>query len=559
MARALGAAVPLVWSEPGRTTLELHTGAWRSRRPLYVEAEAPCRLACPAGESIARWIECAARGDYASAWALIREDNPLPAVTGRVCAHPCEDACNRSTHDGAVAVNALERFVGDWGLRHGVVTPPRTRRPGGVAVVGSGPAGLACAAHLAGAGYAVTVFEAERRLGGLLRHGIPEYRLPRAVLEGELERILALGIDVVTGARLGTTLTWHRLSVYDAVFLGCGAGVPIALDVPGAGARGVADGLEFLRAVNGGALTAPGSRVVVVGGGSTAMDVARTARRLGASTVTVLALEARTAMPADADEIAQALAEGVSIVDGVGVRRFVDTDGVLSGVEVGAARLGRTPDGVIEPIFEGQASRVIEADTALLALGQRVDLAPFASYVRTAGGLVTVDRTGTTSAPVVFAGGDLVSRRRTVADAIGAGTRAARSIAAALACRRRPAATARPWAVARPDLVVGETDVNLAHLPRARRAPRRERPADERARSFVEVVAALDEPTARAESARCFTCGRCTACDTCLDVCPDVAIVRDAPGYRVAMEYCKGCGLCARECPRGALRMVAAR
>ena len=187
----LGRAMPLAWSEPGRTTLEIKTGAWRSRRPVYIEAEAPCRQACPAGEPIARWIERARDGDYASAWSLIREDNPFPAVTGRICGHPCEAACNRAAYDGAVAINALERFVGDWGLDHGVVEPPAAPRPGRVAVVGGGPAGLACAHRLARSSHAVTIFEAEPRLGGLLRHGIPEYRLPRAVVEGEIELILA--------------------------------------------------------------------------------------------------------------------------------------------------------------------------------------------------------------------------------------------------------------------------------------------------------------------------------------------------------------------------------
>ncbi len=558
MTLTLGPATPLAWSEPGRTTLEIHTGAWRGRRPVYVEAEAPCRLACPAGESIARWIELARQGNYAAAWALIREDNPLPAVTGRVCAHPCEHACHRSAHDGAVAVNALERFVGDWGLEHGVVAPPRTPRPGRVAIVGGGPAGLACAAQLGTAGYAVTIFEAERRLGGLLRHGIPEYRLPRAVLDREIELILALGIKVLTGARLGATLTWNDLGRYDAAFLGCGAGHSIALDVPAAAAPGIANGLGFLRAVSAGQRPDVGARVVVIGGGSTAMDVARTARRLGAPTVTVLALEEHGAMPADPDEISQALAEGVTIVNRVGARRFVGSNGVLSGVEVGPATLEQADNGSIVARFDSGASRLIVADTALLALGQRVDLAPIEAHVPVAHGLVAVDAHGRV-APGLFAGGDVASRRRTVADAIGAGTRAARGIAAALAGGGEGVSASRPWAVSRPDLVVGDAEINHAHFPRARRLHRWERLPADRVRSFAEVQMPFGERAARAESARCFTCGRCTSCDTCLAACPDVAIVRNGHGYRVATEYCKGCGLCAAECPRGALRMVTDR
>ncbi len=558
MTLELRGAAPRGWSEVGRTTLEIHTGAWRSRRPLHVEAEAPCRLACPAGESVARWIDLAARGDWAAAWALIREDNPLPAVTGRVCAHPCERACNRSIHDGAVAVNALERFVGDWGLAHGVVAVPRVRRRERVAVVGSGPAGLACAAHLGAAGYRVTIFEADRRLGGLLRHGIPEYRLPRAVVEREINLILALGIEVVTGARLGTTVAWDELAGYDAVFLGCGAGTAIALEVPGVATPGVADGLGFLGAVNAGAPPAIGTRVAVIGGGSTAMDVARTARRLGASMVTVLALEERAAMPADAEEVGQALAEGVTIVNGVGVHRFVESADRLIGVVVGPATFERRADGAVVPRFAMRAARLVAADTALLALGQRIEVGSIAAGARLEHGVVAVDVDGRADASGLFAGGDVASRRRTVADAIGMGTRAARGIARMLGDGRARPTGARPWAVERPDLVVGEADVNLARFPRARRAHRWERLPEERIRSFVEVQAPLGERAAREESARCFSCGRCTSCDVCVAVCPDLAIVHDG-GYRVATAYCKGCGLCAAECPRGALRMVTGR
>lgn len=193
MARDLDLARPQAWSEPGRTTLEIRTGAWRAHRPRYVEAAAPCRQACPAGAPIAQCIEAVRDGRWASAWSLIRRENPMPAVTGRVCAHPCETACNRDAWDGSVAINALEQFVGDWGLRHGTVKPPAFLRAERVAVVGGGPAGLACAYHLARLGYATTLFEATDALGGVLRRGIPEYRLPRAVLDRELELVLGLG------------------------------------------------------------------------------------------------------------------------------------------------------------------------------------------------------------------------------------------------------------------------------------------------------------------------------------------------------------------------------
>jgi NADPH-dependent glutamate synthase beta subunit-like oxidoreductase len=207
MTTELGSARPLGWSELGRTTLEIKTGGWRTRRPVYVEAMAPCRAACPAGEAVSRWIERARLGDYAGAWRLIREDNPFPAIMGRICAHPCEQACNRGQHDGAVAINVLERFVGDWGLEHGAPVEPPPLRSERVAVVGGGPAGLACAYHLRRLGHPVHLFEAEAKLGGLMRYGIPEYRLPRVVLDREIALAIGPGVEVFTGRRLGDSLS----------------------------------------------------------------------------------------------------------------------------------------------------------------------------------------------------------------------------------------------------------------------------------------------------------------------------------------------------------------
>ncbi|MBI2462274.1 MAG: FAD-dependent oxidoreductase [Candidatus Rokubacteria bacterium] len=544
----LGPARPLGWSEPGRTTLEIPTGGWRTRRPVYVEARAPCAAACPAGEPVPRWVERARQGDYAGAWALVREANPFPAVTGRVCAHPCEAACHRWDHDGAVAVHALERFVGDWGLAHGRPAPPAARRPERVAVVGGGPAGLSCAYHLGRLGYRVTVYERMPALGGLLRYGIPAYRLPRAVLDREIDSILGLGLEVRTGTAVGRDVPWEALDGYDAVFLAVGAGIPLRLGVPGEDHPAVGDGLAFLRAVNTGSRPAPGGRVVVVGGGSTAMDVARTALRLGARSVTVLALEAREAMPAAPDEVEQALAEGVEIRNGVGVRAFVEKDGCLCGVEVSAATLEQAPDGTVRPVFLPGPSGILETDTTLLAIGQRPD--PASLVAAEAGGA---------GGPVRYAGGDMASGFRTVSHAIGAGAGAARLIHARLAGVPPEAAADLPgWVAARPAHVVTLDEIRLDAFPRAPRCPRPHRAAA-RPAGFTEVVPGLDEAAAREEARRCLTCGRCVACDVCLLACPDMAIRRVDGGYAVASEYCKGCGLCARECPRGALQMGAER
>jgi NADPH-dependent glutamate synthase beta subunit-like oxidoreductase len=545
------------WSEPGRTTLELRTGTWRTRRPVYVEANPPCRATCPAAEPIALWIEHARQGDYAGAWSLIREENPLPAVSGRVCAHRCESACNRGDWDGAVAIHALERFVGDWGLGHGVIEPPAGRRSERVAVVGGGPAGLACAWHLGRIGYRVTIFEAERELGGLLRHGIPAYRLPRPVLDREIELILQLGIEVQTG-RVFTRQSWRSLEDFDAVFVATGAAMPLRLGVPGGDAAGIADGVDFLRTVNGGGRPALGARVAVVGGGSSAMDVARTARRLGVQSVSILALEPADAMPAIADEIVQAVTEGIEVRNGVGVRSFRVAGGHVSYVVLGTAHLERSGDGAVVPVFDGSDETAIAVDSVLLAIGQRLDVITLPEDVAVAGGIVAINGGGETSARRIFAGGDLAGRERTVSHAIGSGTRAARAIHARLAGADIGRFVApHAWVTPASEHTVAFSEIGAHAFPRARRAEERERSPLDRASSFAEVVDTLDERAARLEAERCFTCGRCTHCDTCFLVCPDIAIARVDGSYRISDEHCKGCGLCARECPRGALHMQA--
>lgn len=579
MARDLDAVRPLlVWSE--RSTLEIKTGGWRTHRPQYVERTAPCRNACPAVEDIARWIEQVREGNYRQAWDLLREENPFPAVMGRVCAHPCESACNRGSFDGAVAINALERFVGDWGLRHGDPGQPLGRREERVAVVGGGPAGLACAYYLARIGYSVTIYEAKPALGGLLRYGIPEYRLPRSVLDREIELVLALGIRVHTGAALGEGLRWEGLGEYRALFLATGASLPYHLNVLGEHAGGVRDGVAFLHDVNSGGRPEVGSRVVVVGGGSTAMDVARTARRLGVPSVTVLALESWEEMPAIPEEVAQARAEGIQIRNNVGIAEVRERGGVVVGVRAQSARLERTSSGGIHPVLFPGTEFDLETDGVLLAIGQTPDLKPLPTGLLAEQGMVAVDALGATHLPRVFAGGDLTPGQHSVADAVGSGKRGAIAIDRYLR-EGSPSSFPAPLHLgtssslsmgvylgrdglepnvrAQPQEVTPFSVINLDYFPGAGRAERNERHAAERIGSFEEVVEGLGETRARAESLRCFTCGGCTHCDNCLIFCPDMAILRADGGYSVVRDYCKGCGLCVHECPRGALVMVPER
>ncbi|MBI4607759.1 MAG: FAD-dependent oxidoreductase [Candidatus Rokubacteria bacterium] len=437
MAGDLGGARSLAWSEPGRTTGEIRTGGWRTRRPQYVTRPAPCQLACPAAEAIPPWIARAEAGDFRSAWELIREENPFPAVTGRVCAHPCETACNRGAYDGAVAINVLERFVGDWGLRHGQPETPRARWQERVAVVGGGPAGLACAYHLARLGYRVTIYEAMPELGGLLRYGIPAYRLPRSVLDREIQFILSLGVAVRAGALLGRSVGWETLDSYQAVFLATGAPCPVRLGVPEEASPGVYDGLAFLREANSGRPPRLGDWAVVVGGGSTAMDVARTAVRLGVA-VTVVALEARDAMPAVAEEVEQAIAEGATIINQVGVEKILLGKGRVAGVSIRPARLSFDESGAIRPAFSDGDAIVLEADALLLAIGQVPDATSLPPGVRLHQGIVAAGEDGATDRPRFFAGGDMAPGPRSVARAVGSGTRAARAIHRLLSGQDRP-------------------------------------------------------------------------------------------------------------------------
>ncbi len=582
MASDLGSARPLVWSE--RSTLEIKTGGWRWSRPQYVEQTAPCRAACPAGEPVAAWIAEVRAGDHRRAWELIRRENPFPGVMGRVCAHPCEAACHRGAWDGAVTINALEQFVGEWGLAHGRVEPPLATRAETVAVVGGGPAGLSCAYHLARLGYRVTIYEGMPALGGLLRYGIPEYRLPRGVLNREIELILELGIEVRTGTVLGRTLPWEALGSHHAVFLATGAWVPYRLNVPGESASGVHDGLWFLGEINSGRPVALGSRVVVVGGGSTAMDVARTARRQGARSVTVVALESREAMPALREEVAQALGEGIEIRHQVGIAAVREQGGSVTGLLARSAALERDESGRVHPILFPGTDFSLDADTVFLAVGQTPDLSLLPPGLRAEGPCVAVGDDGSTRMTRIFAGGDLTPIPRSVTHAIGSGKRAAIAIDLFLrdgARERPPTPSARvpasgsrgpaltmgaylgesfpPRVEPRPQRVVEFSEINLDYFPRARRAERRERSPEERVNSFAPVVEGLGESEARSGACRCFSCGQCVYCDNCLIFCPDMAIRRVNGGYEVMTEHCKGCGVCVYECPRGALVLESER
>lgn len=550
--------IPTIWTTTSTNTLS--TGTWRAVTPIYEWRPSPCHVDCPIDNDIPRWIKRIEGGSLEAAWSDLAQTNPFPAVTGRVCHHPCEGHCNRAVLEASVGINGLEQFLGDAALEHGWALPaPGPAQNERVAVVGGGPAGLSCAYHLRRLGYQVTVYESRSELGGLLRYGIPEYRLARAVVEGEIRRILDLGVEVRLDAPVSDTGALDRLQQdYDAVFLATGA--QRARRLPdleeSAGSAGVIDGLEYLRRCTEGVACDIGERVVVIGGGSAAMDAARTALRLGAKEVSVVYRRQREQMPAMPDELEQALEEGVVLYDGAIVRA---AETVAEGATLSCACQKVTidaaaPHGALRLIPVEGGEFTLEADVIVAAIGQDPDLDGFAGMLRIEGGIVEVDPvTLAASRPGVFAGGDVASNARYVSVAIGEGRRAAFAIASYLG---------HPDAMMPPryslDQAVNRKQVNVDYFEPAERNERERLPVEERVRGFVEATRSFPAETAVAEAARCMTCGACIECDNCFVFCPDMSVVKDPEHderYVILEQYCKGCGLCAAECPRGVIHL----
>ena len=516
---------PPIWTTG--TTESLKTGTWRAALPVYREPPSPCHLACPVNGRIAQWMQQALARDWHGAWLTLTENNPFPAVVGRVCHHPCETACNRGAFDAPLAICALERYVGDRALAEGWRHEPApVARKERIAIVGGGPSGLSAAYQLRRHGYAVTIFEARPEVGGLLRDGIPPYRLPRAVLDGEIARLLDLGIEVRTGVTLSSAGEFARLRAeFDALYLAMGARRQKRLAQLDYAAPWVMDSAAYLAQANAGAPPALGARLAVIGGGSAAIDVARSARRAGCE-VTLLSLEREAQMPAQREEVVQAKEEGVALVDGALLRSaFRTAEGVA--LECVRARFEPGPQqGVfrVTPIADSEFT--LTADAVIPAIGQDPELAAVHSIARADGALLWTDAGGATSTGGVFAGGDVSSMARFVTEAIGMGRRAALEIDRRLQARdaaRAGDGAALPFA--------SINTFYYLHAARAR-SPRLE--SSDRIRGNAEVQLGLETEQALAEAARCFSCGRCISCDNCFYYCPDMAIRRVAGGYAVA-------------------------
>ncbi len=541
------------------TTLVNKTGTWRYFRPFYEDKTPPCNNACPAGEDIVGYLALLKEGRYEEAWRLLTQENPFPGVCGRVCPHPCESECNRIELGGAVAIHTLERFLADEAAARKLSFVAAQRideEP--VVVIGAGPAGLACAYHLALWGHPVTVYEAAAKPGGMMRL-IPPYRLPAHVLDREIANIEALGVRILTGQRLGGNLSWGALQHYQAVFLAVGQSRSRKLGIAGEKAEGVLSGIDFLARIERGEAVRLGRRVAIIGGGNTAMDAARTARRSGAE-VTILYRRSRKEMPAAEAEITEAEEEGIAIHYLTAPVKIWTENSRVKELECIKMALGE-PDasGRPRPVPLPGSEHRIPVDTILPALGQEADLSFLDETIQIAQGQIATDSATVTSRQGVFAGGDVATGYGTVAHAIGSGKRAALAIHHYLRGESLESFPPLSQAVHRAQKSLSPTVVRLENLNQDRltfsaRPSQRRLDAQTRQQSFDEVNLPLDEFTVRFEAERCFSCGICNACDTCLIHCPDVAIKRDGLGrYRIDYDYCKGCNICAVECPRDAM------
>jgi len=516
--------------DPG-TSLANHTGSWRTSRPVYMNFLPPCNAACPAGEDIQGWLFHTETG------------NPMPAIMGRVCYHPCENSCSRQNIDAPVSINSVERFIGDEALRNGwSFENPKPSSGKRVLVIGAGPAGLSAAYQLVRAGHKVEIYEAGSMSGGMLRFGIPKYRLPREVLDAEIKRILDLGVTLKLNTKVTNIPEVMKTGKFDAVFMAVGAHVGKHIEIPATDANKIMDAVSVLRSMEGEEKPMLGKRVVVYGGGNTAIDVARTAKRMGATESIIVYRRTRERMPATVSEVDEALEEGIKI-------KWLSTIKQGGESEITVEKMKLDEKGYPQPTGELET---LKADSVILALGQDADLSLLEglSNLKIKDGVVEVGSDMMTGHPGVFAGGDMVPSDRTVTVAIGHGKKAARYIDGWL---RGKAYTPAPK-----HEIASFEKINPWYYSDAPRTARPMIDMQYRQSTFDEVQGGLEETTALFESRRCLSCGNCFGCNNCYSVCPDNAVIKLGPGrrFKINLDYCKGCGLCVEECPCGAIKMV---
>lgn len=533
------AQLPNLASEEGRVA------PVRTRMPVYVDLLPPCNNACPAGENIQEWLRLVREGQPEEAWRVITKDNPFPAIHGRVCYHRCETACNRAELDSAVSIHSVERWLGDQALKHGWSLETTAKRSGKrVLVVGAGPSGLSAAYHLAMLGHAVEIYDQESEPGGMMRYGIPEYRLPRNILDAEIERLTDLGVVIHTNRKVEDLLEEQKSGNFDAVFVAVGAHLSKNVELPTVDPNKIVDAITFLRAAATGTQERDlkGKKIAVYGGGNTAMDAARVAQRLGAKETMIVYRRTEKQMPANPEELDEARHEGVAM-HWLRTIKSVDADGIT--VEI--MELDETG----KPRGTGKTEK-LNADIVILALGQVAGT----EFLRNIPGMTFEDdvvqvnpQTLMTDVPGIFAGGDAVPSDRTVTIGVGHGKRAAREIDAWLGNRTRVPAEKHPLA---------EYDgLNLWYFGDHKQRRQPELKVEERT-DFTEVVSGLTEEQALFEAGRCLSCGNCMECDGCLGSCPEGAVIKLGKGYRYRFDYskCIGCGTCYEQCPVHAINMI---
>jgi NADPH-dependent glutamate synthase beta subunit-like oxidoreductase len=536
------------------------TGNWRAIRPVYRDKLPPCNNACGTNEKIQGYLDLVKRGKYLDAYALIKEDMPFPSVTGRVCYHPCEQACNRGQYDEAISIRAVERFLGDLGqaLPRDVV---KAGKPNGksVAVVGSGPAGHSAAYQLARLGYKVTILEKSPRAGGLNRGGIPDWVLPQHILDREIERLVELGVTIKTNVEVGKDVSWEDLKKnYDACVLAVGLTEPNSVRAEGEDKNGVLSGLPFLRDIGMGTSKVKlGPRVAVIGGGNTAIDCAREALRQGAVEVTMITVEGHPGeMPCVPEDLHDMLEEGVELLHGRAVTAVLG-NGKCEALHLHPAKFEGAINASPIKVNREVAPERFHVDNVIIAIGQHASLAWLPAEFKNDRGSIKIDRFGRLGNTNFFAAGDIVQlgsgQPLMVVNAVGDGKRVAFNLDKVL---RGEELQPRKITV---DVIMDLNRMNMTYFPHFQRVKQDMLNPLTRRKTQDEVIQAYTEEQAVEEASRCFSCGTCNACDNCYLVCPEPCIVRSDRSnglYKILVDYCKGCRVCIEECPTGCLEGV---
>ena len=522
------------------------TGSVRKSKPEYVDFFPPCNNACPAGENIQEWLSLAQEGKIEDAWRALTQQNPMAAIHGRVCYHPCENSCNRKDLDSSVSIHAVERFLGDEALKNNwQFYPPKTLTGKKIMIVGAGPSGLSAAYHLRKLGHEVTIFEAGPVAGGMMNFGIPAYRMPRNILQAEIKRIENFGVKIVLNYKVQDILKEKENGGFDAVFVAIGAHLAKKVNIPAQEASKILDAVSFLKEADENSDNKPllGRRVAIYGGGNTAMDAARTAKRLGADEAMIIYRRDREHMPAHEFEADEALSEGVKIHWLSSIKNMETSSITVEKMQV--------IDGKAVPTGEYET---LEADSLILALGQEADT-DFLKHIegitfKEDGTTVEVNPSMMTGYPGIFAGGDMVPSERTVTIATGHGKKAARNIDAWLRNTIYEKAANNP--------LVTIEKLQIWFKTNAEAKAQQHLEIEKAVETFDEIVAGYTTEEAVYEAQRCLSCGNCFECDSCYGACPEGAISKNGKGegYTINYDLCTGCGVCAEQCPCHALDMV---